>query len=263
MHSTSEQRPSTSTTASNAYPAPFASSRKSVTWPQPSSHDHAPPTEDRPSTDPGCGTTGRRLGPGDNRAKCKQERMFRSSSQLVASGGLNWQILASIATTGGAGTRPEVSGWPRLTSAVCGEYARKLLWTRRLRWSQACNLGTGKPHRDVPVGGVDVGDVAVPDPNVAAVDGLQTGHHSQRGRLPAAGRTDQDEELAIVDEQVDRVDRRSLCTGVEPGRAVEGDRGHPDASLHRRVPAGRSEWGCRPICGTVPRISGRRQRFGR
>src|SRR5664280_2241497 len=36
MHSTSEQRPSTSTTASNAYPAPFASSRKSVTWPQPS-----------------------------------------------------------------------------------------------------------------------------------------------------------------------------------------------------------------------------------
>src|SRR5450756_1525961 len=51
MHSTSEQRPSTSTTASNAYPAPFASSRKSVTWPQPSSHDHAPPTEDRPSTD--------------------------------------------------------------------------------------------------------------------------------------------------------------------------------------------------------------------
>src|ERR1019366_8166340 len=52
MHSTSEQRPSTSTTASNAYPAPFASSRKSVTWPQPSSHDHAPPTEDRPLTDP-------------------------------------------------------------------------------------------------------------------------------------------------------------------------------------------------------------------
>src|SRR5664280_3058572 len=147
MHSTSEQRPSTSTTASNAYPAPFASSRKSVTWPQPSSHDHAPPTEDRPSTDPGCGTTGRRLGPGDNRAKCKQERMFRSSSQLVASGGLNWQILASIATTGGAGTRPEVSGLPRLTSAVCGEYARKLLWARRLRWSQACSLGTVNPSR--------------------------------------------------------------------------------------------------------------------
>jgi len=27
-------------------------SPKSVTWPQPSSHDHAPPTEDRPLTDP-------------------------------------------------------------------------------------------------------------------------------------------------------------------------------------------------------------------
>jgi hypothetical protein len=32
--------------------------------------------------------------------KCKQERMFRSSSELVATGGFNWQILASIATTG-------------------------------------------------------------------------------------------------------------------------------------------------------------------
>src|SRR5450631_3014457 len=34
-----------------------------------------------------------------------------------------------------------------MTSAVCGEYARKLLWVRRLRWSQACNLGTINPSR--------------------------------------------------------------------------------------------------------------------
>ena len=36
------------------------------------------------------------------------------------------QILPSFATTVGAFPRPEVSGWPRLTSAVCGECARKL-----------------------------------------------------------------------------------------------------------------------------------------
>src|SRR5664280_3424721 len=53
----------------------------------------------------------------------------------------------AIAATGGAGTRPKVSGLPRLTSAVCGEYARKLLWARRLRWSQACSLGTVNPSR--------------------------------------------------------------------------------------------------------------------
>jgi hypothetical protein len=48
---------------------------------------------------------------------------------------------------GGACKRTEVSGWPRLTSAVCGEYARKLLWVRRFRWSQACSLGTVNPSR--------------------------------------------------------------------------------------------------------------------
>src|SRR5674476_968843 len=37
--------------------------------------------------------------------------------------------------SGGAGARPEVSGWPWPTSAVCGEYARKLLWARRCGWS--------------------------------------------------------------------------------------------------------------------------------
>jgi len=57
------------------------------------------------------------------------------------------QILPSFATTVGAFARPEVSGWPRLTSAVCGEYARKLLRVRRFRWSQACSLGTVNPSR--------------------------------------------------------------------------------------------------------------------
>jgi len=60
------------------------------------------------------------------------------------------QILPSFATTVGAFPRPELSGWPRLTSAVCGEYARKLLRVRRFRWSQACSLGTVYPSRKLP-----------------------------------------------------------------------------------------------------------------
>jgi len=44
-------------------------------------------------------------------------------------------------------TRPGVSGWPRLTSAVCGEYARKLLRVKPLHWSRSCSLGTVNPSR--------------------------------------------------------------------------------------------------------------------
>jgi hypothetical protein len=39
------------------------------------------------------------------------------------------------------------SEWPRLTSAVCAEYARKLLRSDQFRWSQACRLGTVNPSR--------------------------------------------------------------------------------------------------------------------
>ena len=45
------------------------------------------------------------------------------------------------------GVATMLSGWHRLTSAVCGEYARKLLLVRRFRWSQACSLGTVNPSR--------------------------------------------------------------------------------------------------------------------
>jgi hypothetical protein len=40
-----------------------------------------------------------------------------------------------------------VSGCGRLWPAVCGECARKPLWVRRFRWSQACSLGTVNPSR--------------------------------------------------------------------------------------------------------------------
>jgi hypothetical protein len=35
----------------------------------------------------------------------------------------------------------------RLRSAICGEYARKLLWDRRFRWSACCRPCTVNPSR--------------------------------------------------------------------------------------------------------------------
>ena len=67
------------------------------------------------------------------------------------------RTLAFRETWSGGGLRPRtatgecrhsvLSGRPRLTSAVRGEYARKLLRVRRFCWSQACSLGTVNPSR--------------------------------------------------------------------------------------------------------------------
>ena len=62
-------------------------------------------------------------------------------------------------------------------------------------------------HRDVPVLGLDVVDDPVADPQLAAGDRLQTGDHAQGGRLPAAGRSDEHEELAVGDVEAEVVDR--------------------------------------------------------
>ena len=58
-------------------------------------------------------------------------------------------------------------------------------------------------HRDVALLGREVGDVAVADEQPTAVDALEAGEHPQRRRLAAAGRADQDEELAVVDDEVE------------------------------------------------------------
>jgi hypothetical protein len=55
-------------------------------------------------------------------------------------------ILTSLVAAGSA-QRPEVSGWRRVTSAICEEYARKLLRERCFRWSQVWSLGTVNPSR--------------------------------------------------------------------------------------------------------------------
>jgi hypothetical protein len=96
-------------------------------------------------------------------------------------------------------------------------------------------------HRDVPVARVDVGHVAVADADGSAVDRLEAGEHAQRGGLAAAGRADQDEELAVADLEVERVDRGAVEAGVATGGSVEGHSCHGHL-LHRQERAGRSEW---------------------
>ena len=65
-------------------------------------------------------------------------------------------------------------------------------------------------HRDVAVLGDDVVHDPVADPQLPLADGLQAGHTAQGGGLPAAGRTDQDQELAVADLQVEVVDSSRL-----------------------------------------------------
>ncbi len=72
-------------------------------------------------------------------------------------------------------------------------------------------------HGDVPVLGRQVGDVAVPDADGAAVDVLQPREHAQRGGLAAAGGADEDEEFAVLDGDVELVDGGLVGTRVDPG----------------------------------------------
>jgi hypothetical protein len=73
-------------------------------------------------------------------------------------------------------------------------------------------------HRDVAVLRRQPVDDAVGDADLAAGDVLEPGDHPQRGRLAAAGRADQDDELAVGDLEVQvgdslrpvRVDLRDL-----------------------------------------------------
>jgi hypothetical protein len=81
-------------------------------------------------------------------------------------------------------------------------------------------------HRDVAVLGLHVGDVAVTDEDVPTVDVLEAGEHAQRRGLTAAGRADEDEELAVLDLQVQLVDGRALSARVDASRVIKSDRSH-------------------------------------
>ena len=80
-------------------------------------------------------------------------------------------------------------------------------------------------HGDVAVARRHVVDDPVADLQLALRDLLEPGHHPQRGRLAAPGRADQNEELAVLDTQVQIVDRpRSV--GIDLRHSLECDPRH-------------------------------------
>ena len=100
-----------------------------------------------------------------------------------------------------------------------------------------------KDHGDVAVLRRDVGHVALADEDATLVDLLEPGEHAERCGLSAAGRADEDEELAIGDVQVELADRRRVGARIDTGCLVVRDGGHYGTwSFHRQVRAGRSEW---------------------
>ena len=83
--------------------------------------------------------------------------------------------------------------------------------------------------------------VALVDEDRAVVDLLEAGEHAQAGRLAATGGADEDEELAVLDLQVELVDRGALGARIDPGRLVVRHCSHGKATFHRQERAGRSE----------------------
>ena len=111
-------------------------------------------------------------------------------------------------------------------------------------------------HRDVAILRRDVRDVAIADQDAAVVDLFEAGEHAQSGRLAAAGGSDQDEELAVGDLQVDLVDGGAGGTRIDPGCLVESDSCHGGASPSpagtcRTIRCEETRWGhraVRPVC---------------
>ena len=98
-------------------------------------------------------------------------------------------------------------------------------------------------HRHVAVLRRDIGDVALADVDPAGVDLLEPGQHAQRGRLPRAGRPDEDHELPVRDVQVERVDRGLVVPRVDARRLPEVHLSHrpPPRALTEPAP-GRLPW---------------------
>ena len=80
-------------------------------------------------------------------------------------------------------------------------------------------------HRNVARARRQVVHDALADPDLAVRDLLETRDHAQRGRLSAAGRADEHDELAVVDIEVE-VGDGTVAVTVGLGHVVEGDCGH-------------------------------------
>jgi muconolactone D-isomerase len=92
-------------------------------------------------------------------------------------------------------------------------------------------------HRDITTARCHVHDIFAVDPNGAVVDLLEARQHPQARRLPTARWSNQHKELAVVDREVEPVDRWAGAVGEHAGRALKCD------SCHENVlPVGRVGW---------------------
>src|SRR5690348_10238368 len=65
--------------------------------------------------------------------------------------------------------------------------------------------------RDIALTPAQIGDVLAIQQYRAVADCLQAGDHTQRGGFTTAGRAKQHHELAILDRQIDRLDRVDIA----------------------------------------------------
>ena len=81
-------------------------------------------------------------------------------------------------------------------------------------------------HRDVAVARRDIVDDLAVDRDRAAADRFQPGDHAQQRRLSAAGRADENHELAVVDLEIDRLDGGDRAAAERLAQLLETDRPH-------------------------------------
>ncbi len=86
-------------------------------------------------------------------------------------------------------------------------------------------------HRDVAPLRRDVGDVLAADPHRAVEELLEARERPQRGRLPRAGRPDEDHQLAVVDSRSRASTAGTWVARVADRRLLEADLSHRAALL--------------------------------
>ena len=90
-----------------------------------------------------------------------------------------------------------------------------------------------KDHRDVALAGLDVVDAPVADADFAGGDFLEPREHAERRALAAAGRADQDDELAVADLEIE-IPHGVEAVGVVLVDVSEIDGSHFGCSSRRR-----------------------------
>ena len=156
----------------------------------------------------------------EERLRLADDRPPERDPLALAAGELLRLALEEVAELERVGGLPDTPVDLGLGHAVVAKAEGEVVVHRHV-WIEGVRL---EDHGHVPSARRDVVDDAVADEDPAARDLLESGEHPQRGRLAAARRADEDEELAVGDVDAEVVDGGGL---VEPlGDVLERDRRH-------------------------------------